>query len=129
MQFYADSRYGNIDMALGVSERGSIGSGLGEWVVQRLTAVYILIYIIVVLAVLSFSPVSSHADWLSLSSGLIFRISTLMFILSILAHAWLGLKSVFLDYVHSWRLRFVLLMLLATLLLGSAVWALLVIGI
>lgn len=116
-------------MALGVSERGSIGSGLGEWVVQRLTAVYILIYIIVVLAVLSFSPVSSHADWLSLSSGLIFRISTLMFILSILAHAWLGLKSVFLDYVHSWRLRFVLLMLLATLLLGSAVWALLVIGI
>ena len=128
MQLYADSRYGNIDMALGVSERGSIRSGLGEWVVQRLTAVYILIYIIVVLAVLSFSPVSSHADWLSLSSGLIFRISTLMFILSILAHAWLGLKSVFLDYVHSWRLRFVLLMLLATLLLGSAVWALLVIG-
>ena len=129
MQLYADSRYGNIDMALGVSERGSIRSGLGEWVMQRLTAVYILIYIIVILAVLSFSPVSSHADWLSLSSGLIFRVSTLMFILSILAHAWLGLKSVFLDYVHSWRLRFVLLMLLATLLLGSAVWALLVIGI
>ena len=129
MQCYADSRYGNIDMALGVSERGSIRSGLGEWVMQRLTAVYILIYIIVILAVLSFSPVSSHADWLSLSSGLIFRVSTLMFILSILAHAWLGLKSVFLDYVHSWRLRFVLLMLLATLLLGSAVWALLVIGI
>ncbi|MCK5359374.1 MAG: succinate dehydrogenase, hydrophobic membrane anchor protein [Gammaproteobacteria bacterium] len=128
MQFHTDSRYGNIDMALGVSERGSSRSGLGEWVVQRLTAVYILIYIIVALVVLSFSPVTNHAGWLSLSSGLIFQISTLMFIFSILAHAWLGLKSVFLDYVHSWRVRFVLLMLLATLLIGSAIWALLVVG-
>jgi succinate dehydrogenase membrane anchor subunit len=116
-------------MALGVSERGSIRSGLGEWVVQRLTAVYILIYIVVALIVFSLSPVSSYADWLSRSSSLIFQITTLMFIFSLLAHAWLGLKSVFLDYVHPWRLRFVLLMLLATLLLGSAVWALLIIGI
>ena len=31
-------------MAVGVSDRGSIRSGLGEWVVQRLTAVYLLVY-------------------------------------------------------------------------------------
>ena len=116
-------------MVLGVSERGSIRSGLGEWVVQRLSAVYILIYIIVALIVFSLSPVSSYTDWSSLSSGLMFQITTLMFILSLLAHAWLGLKSVFLDYVHPWRLRFILLMLLATLLIGSAVWALLVVRI
>ena len=116
-------------MALGISERGSIRSGLGEWVVQRLTAVYILIYIVFTLISLSLSPISSHADWLSLSSSMVFQISTLMFIFSLLAHSWLGLKSVFLDYVHPWRLRFVLLMLLATLLSGSAVWALLVVAI
>ena len=116
-------------MALGVSERGSLRSGLGEWVVQRLTAVYILIYIIIALIVFSLSPVSSYAEWLSLSGSLIFQITTLMLIFSLQVHAWLGLKSVFLDYVHPWRFRFVLLMLLATVLMGSAVWALLVIGI
>jgi succinate dehydrogenase / fumarate reductase membrane anchor subunit len=115
-------------MALGVSERGSLRSGLGEWVVQRLSAVYLLVYIVTAVVVFSLSPVSSHADWLSLSSSLIFQITSLLFIFSLLVHAWLGLKSVLLDYVHPWRLRFLLLTLLATLLIGSAVWALLVVG-
>ena len=116
-------------MAVGVSERGSIRSGLGEWVVQRLTAVYILIYIGIALIRLSLAPVSIHADWVLLSSSLFYQITTLMFIFSLLAHAWLGLKSVFLDYIHPWRLRFLLLMVLAVLLLGLGVWALLVVGI
>ncbi|HEC27606.1 MAG TPA: succinate dehydrogenase, hydrophobic membrane anchor protein [Gammaproteobacteria bacterium] len=114
-------------MALGMSERGSLHSGLGEWVVQRLTAVYMLFFIILALIRLSVSPVSSQSDWLLLSSGLLFQISLLLFIFSLLAHAWLGLKSVFLDYVHPWRLRFLLLMVVAVSLLAAGVWALLVV--
>lgn len=116
-------------MAVGVSERGSIRSGLGEWVVQRLTAVYILVYIIGATISFSFWPVSSYTDWVQLSSNLFYQISTLLLIFSLLAHAWLGLKSVFLDYIKPWRLRFLLHMVLATLLLGTGVWALLVIGV
>ncbi|GMR06041.1 MAG: hypothetical protein BMS9Abin25_0622 [Gammaproteobacteria bacterium] len=114
-------------MAVGMSERGSLHSGLGEWVVQRLTAVYMLLFIVIALIRLSVSPVSSQSDWLLLSSGLLFQISLLLFIFSLLAHAWLGLKSVFLDYVHPWRLRFLLLMVVAVLLLAAGVWALLVV--
>jgi succinate dehydrogenase / fumarate reductase membrane anchor subunit len=114
-------------MALGMSERGSLHSGLGEWVVQRLTAVYMLLFIVMALIRFSISPVSSQADWLLLSSGLLFQITLLLFIFSLLAHAWLGLKSVFLDYVHPWRLRFLLLTVVAVLLLAAGAWALLVI--
>jgi len=114
-------------MALGTSERGSLHSGLGEWVVQQLTAVYMLLFIVMALIRLSVSPVSSQSDWLLLSSSLLFQISLLLFIFSLLAHAWLGLKSVFLDYVHPWRLRFLLLMVVAVLLLAAGVWALLVV--
>jgi succinate dehydrogenase / fumarate reductase membrane anchor subunit len=64
-----------------------------------------------------------------LSSNLFYQISTLLFIFSLLAHAWLGLKSVFLDYIKPWRLRFLLQMVLTTVLLGIGVWALLVIGV
>ena len=116
-------------MAVGVSERGSIRSGLGEWAVQRLTAVYLLIYIIVAMIRFTAWPISSYTDWVQLSSNLFYQISTLLFIFSLLAHAWLGLKSVFLDYIKPWRLRFLLHMLLATVLLGTGVWALLVIGV
>ena len=114
-------------MAVGMSERGSLHSGLGEWVVQRLTAVYMLLFIVIALICFSISPVSSQADWLLLSSGLLFQIALLLFIFSLLAHAWLGLKSVFLDYVHPWRLRFLLLTVVAVLLLAAGTWALLVI--
>ena len=116
-------------MAVGVSERGSIRSGLGEWIVQRLTAVYLLVFIIVAVVRFTVWPISSYADWLQLSSSLFYKISTLLFIFSLLAHAWLGLKSVFLDYIKPWRMRFLLHMVLATVLLGIGVWALLVIGV
>jgi len=114
-------------MAVGMSKRGSLHSGLGEWVVQRLTAVYMLLFIVIALLRFSISPVSSHADWLLLSSGMLFQITLLLFIFSLLAHAWLGLKSVFLDYVHPWRLRFLLLTIIAVLLLATGAWALLVV--
>jgi len=114
-------------MAVGMSVRGSLHSGLGEWVVQRLTAVYMLFFIVTILISFSISPVSSEADWLSLSSGMLFQISLMLFIFSLLAHVWLGLKSVFLDYVHPWRLRFFLQMIVALLLLATGLWALLVV--
>ena len=114
-------------MAVSMSVRGSLHSGLGEWVVQRLTAVYMLLYIVIALTVLYISPITSHAGWLILSSGLLFQITLLLFIFSLLAHAWLGLKSVFLDYMHPWGLRFFLQMTAVILLLAAGVWALLVI--
>ncbi|MFW2440739.1 MAG: succinate dehydrogenase, hydrophobic membrane anchor protein [Arenicellales bacterium] len=114
-------------MAVSVSERGSLHSGLGEWVVQRLTAVYMLLYIVITLTGFYISPVSSHADWLSLSSGLLFQITLLLFIFSLLAHAWLGLNSVFLDYIHLWGLRFLLQIIVVATMLAAGLWALLVI--
>ena len=108
--------------------RGSAGAGLGEWVVQRVSAVYVLIFILWLSFSLSLNPITSHSDWLSFSSGNIFRVAALLFILSLLVHAWTGLKSVFLDYVHNWRLRFLLSMSLALVFAGLASWSLIVIG-
>lgn len=116
-------------MAVGVSERGSIRSGLGEWIIQRLTAVYLLLFIIIALVRFSLWPVSSYAEWELLSSNLFYKITTLLFVFSLLTHAWVGLKSVFLDYIKPWRARFLLHMIVATFLLGAGVWALLVIGV
>lgn len=115
-------------MGLDVSKRGSIRAGLGEWVVQRVTAVYMLGYIAASLAWILLSPVATHADWVSLSSGLVFKVTILLFVFSMLAHAWLGMKSVMLDYIKPWRLRFMLTMLLAMTLIAVAVWSVLVVG-
>lgn len=111
------------------TERGSrSGGGLGEWIIQRVSAVYVLLFTVWLGVSLSVSPVHSHADWVSFSSGYFFRAAAILFIVSLLMHAWTGLKSVFLDYVHNWRLRFVLLMTLALLFTGMLAWAIIVIG-
>ncbi|MEA1888196.1 MAG: succinate dehydrogenase, hydrophobic membrane anchor protein [Pseudomonadota bacterium] len=114
-------------MAVGMSERGSLHAGLGEWVIQRLTAVYMLLFIVITFLRLSILPISSQADWLLLSSSLFFQIGLLLFIFSMLAHAWLGLKSVLLDYIHPWRVRFLLQMIVALLFLATGLWAILVV--
>lgn len=103
--------------------RGSVHAGLGEWIVQRVSAIYLLIFIIGLSLRLLIVPVSNHEDWLVLSSSLLFRVTLLLFIVSLLAHAWIGLRSVMMDYVHPWRLRFFLLMLFAFVLIGMGAWA------
>lgn len=108
--------------------RGSSGAGLGEWIVQRVSAVYLLLFCVSLCIVLITSPIRSHADWLSLSSGSVFRVATILFIASLIIHAWTGLRSVFLDYVHNWRVRFFLMVVLALLFSGMFAWALIVIG-
>jgi succinate dehydrogenase / fumarate reductase membrane anchor subunit len=116
-----------MDMAVEMSERGSSHSGLTEWIIQRMTAIYMLLFIVYVFIRFTILPISSHADWQSLSSEVFFRIALLLFIFSVLAHAWLGIKSVMLDYIHPWYLRFSLLMLFAVLLMAMVIWSLMVI--
>lgn len=108
--------------------RGSSGAGLGEWIAQRVSAVYVFIFILWMTIDLSLNPITSHSDWQSLSSGYFFRVTALLFVVSLLVHAWTGLKSVFLDYVHNWRLRFLLVMTLALVFGGFTIWSFIVLG-
>jgi succinate dehydrogenase / fumarate reductase membrane anchor subunit len=116
-------------MGLTSQDRGSAGKGLGEWIVQRVSAVYILLFMLVLAIRLELDPLASHADWQLLSSGTLFRAAWLLFIISLLIHAWIGLKSVFLDYVHNWRIRFLLIMMLGLVFSGMVIWALVVVAV
>lgn len=115
-------------MGLNSQDRGSARKGLGEWIVQRVSAVYILLFILVLTIRLVLDPLASHADWQLLSSGVVFRVGWLLLIVGLLIHAWIGLKSVFLDYVHNWRIRFLLVMILGLAFSGLGIWALVVVA-
>ena len=108
--------------------RGSAGAGLGEWIIQRVSAVYALFFILWLSISLFLKPITSHGDWQSFSADNFFRVAALLFVASLLVHAWTGLKSVFLDYVNSWRMRFLLNMTLALVFGGIAIWSFIVLG-
>ena len=79
--------------------------GLGDWLLQRLTAVVMAAYTVVFVACLLVSPPSSYADWKALFSGTFFRLATTMFAAALLYHAWVGMRDILMDYLHATSVR------------------------
>ena len=85
-------------------ERQSHG-GLFDWIVQRCTAVIVGTYAVYLLIYLFVHPGLDYDTWHHLFSHTQMRIASIIVLLSILWHAWIGLWTVFTDYIKSKRLR------------------------
>lgn len=71
-------------------------SGLSDWLVQRVSAVILLAFF-VFLGVQLVTGVT-YAQWTALFAQTWMKIFTLLAMLSLAAHAWIGMWSVFTDY-------------------------------
>src|ERR1700756_6016026 len=90
-----------------VRQFGSARDGLSEWRLQRLTAIALIplsLYFVASVLWLATSDRITAAAWLS---SPVTALLVMLFVLAGLAHALVGLRSVFLDYVHT-RARLVL---------------------
>ncbi len=74
-------------------------SGLYDWLVQRVTAVVLALYTFFIVGFLIANPDLSYAQWSELFSHFWMRLFSLLALLSLAAHAWIGLWSVLTDYV------------------------------
>jgi succinate dehydrogenase / fumarate reductase membrane anchor subunit len=84
-----------------VRHLGSARDGLREWRLQRLTALALIplgLYFTASLLRLATSDRLTAAAWLS---SPVPALLVILFLLAGLAHMLIGLRSVFLDYVHS----------------------------
>jgi succinate dehydrogenase / fumarate reductase membrane anchor subunit len=97
-------------------------TGLRAWLVQRVTAVYMLAFIVLFLTRFAIAPPRSYDQWHEWMSGAAMIAATVLFFAALLTHAWVGLRDVVLDYVHVVALRAVLLPLLALGLVVLGTW-------
>lgn len=74
-------------------------SGLSNWMLQRVSALIMTAYLIFMVAYFFVNPSPSYDQWLSLHSSLAMRIFSLLTILSIATHAWIGVWCVLTDYI------------------------------
>jgi len=100
-------------------------SGLRAWLLQRISAVYIGLFILGLLAMLLIAPPHSFMDWREWLARPLVMVAFILFIVSVALHAWVGMRDVLIDYVHPLGWRVLALSLTAFYLLGSAIWALL----
>ena len=84
-----------MDMVTAVTSMGR--SGLYDWLMQRISAVILLAYFVFVACVLLGGV--DYASWKALHAQTWFRVFSLMALLSLAVHAWVGLWSVLTDYL------------------------------
>lgn len=82
-------------------------SGLYDWMMQRVTAVVLAAYTIFMLFYFMFNPGLDYTQWSALFDGTFMKIFTLLAMLSMVAHAWIGMWSVSTDYIKPTGIRFV----------------------
>jgi len=97
--------------------------GLRTWLLQRLSAVYMAIYSLVAISWLSINPPLDFPTWQAVFAHPLTNMFTQLFIFLLLAHAWVGVRDIFVDYVHHAPTRFILLLLVSTMQLMLAIWS------
>lgn len=103
--------------------------GLRDWVIQRASAIFMAAYSIVLILYFVLHPELSYAEWHNLFAMQFVKVFTILFIFLLMLHAWLGIWTVFTDYVKCFVIRtilnfFVLLMLFACFFWGiSILWS------
>jgi succinate dehydrogenase / fumarate reductase membrane anchor subunit len=102
---------------------GSAHRGLGEWLLQRLSALYLAGFTLWLVVRLAIAAPANYVTWKAWMATGGVRLAFAVFFLSVLVHAWVGTRSVFLDYLKPLWVRSVAQLLLAFGLLALAFWA------
>jgi len=97
--------------------------GLLDWLLQRLTAVVMAVYTVVVAASLLVHAPAGHEELRALFAGGVLRVATMLFLLALFYHAWVGVRDIVMDYVNSAALRLGLQTLVGVVLLAYAIWS------
>ena len=74
-------------------------NGVYDWLVQRISAVILLTYFIFLALYVGTNPELTYPQWQGLFSSIGMRAFTLLALLSLCAHAWIGMWTIFTDYL------------------------------
>lgn len=97
--------------------------GLRDWLVQRITALVMAIYALVIVAYLLVQPAFGYDTWSGLFSGNLMRTFSLLFLFSLFYHAWIGVRDIVMDYVKPASIRLVIHVLVILALILYAIWS------
>jgi succinate dehydrogenase / fumarate reductase membrane anchor subunit len=98
-------------------------TGLRAWIVQRLSAVYMLLFITFLLIHFLVDPPTSYLAWHDWILSRDVGVAASVFWLALLAHAWVGVRDVVMDYAHPIAVRVLVLAVVSLGLTGIGAWA------
>jgi len=97
--------------------------GLRDWLVQRVTAVVMASYSMLMFLVVLVQRPSHYGAWKSLFTSQPMRLASLLFLLSIFWHAWIGVRDILMDYVKPTGVRLAMQVGVVLLLAAYSLWS------
>jgi succinate dehydrogenase / fumarate reductase membrane anchor subunit len=97
--------------------------GLHMWLIQRFTAVYMVLFVLFMLGFYALRGPFDYQHWRLFMEMPITMTAWTLFFLSLLLHAWVGMRDAVMDYVTTFAIKIIVLGVLAIGLLVMAVWA------
>lgn len=76
-------------------------SGLYDWIIQRFSAIILAAYSLCILASFVANPQMDYASWSALFESNAMRFFSLITLLALCAHAWIGMWTISTDYITS----------------------------
>ncbi|MBE7939054.1 MULTISPECIES: succinate dehydrogenase, hydrophobic membrane anchor protein [Ramlibacter] len=108
------------------SKRIVVGAhyGLRDWLSQRVTAILMALFTLVVLAqvLLSRGPIG-YDKWAGIFAAQWMKVLTFAVIAALLWHVWVGMRDVFMDYIKPVAIRLAAQVFTIVWLVGCAGWA------
>jgi succinate dehydrogenase / fumarate reductase membrane anchor subunit len=106
-----------------VRSLGTTHRGVTEFLVQRVSSMYLGGFVIYAVIWFIRNPSLDYAAWSSYMDRGIIKLAWGLFFVSLLAHTWTGLRSVYMDYLHPTWLRFSAMAATALVLIALGLWS------
>jgi succinate dehydrogenase membrane anchor subunit len=97
--------------------------GLRDWLVQRVTAAVMALYTLLFVLVLAATRPTDYEAWTALFRGQVMKLATLLFLISLFLHAWVGMRDILMDYAKPLSVRLGLQIVAVVLLVAWAGWS------
>jgi len=107
------------------SKRVVVGAsyGMRDWLSQRVTAVLMALFTLILLVQLLLPGPLGYDRWAGIFSAQWMKLLTLVVVLALAWHAWVGMRDIWMDYVKPVGVRLGLQVLTIVWLLGCTAWA------
>jgi succinate dehydrogenase / fumarate reductase, membrane anchor subunit len=107
------------------SKRLVVGAhyGFRDWLAQRVTAVLMALFTLVLLVQVMFGAKLGYERWSAIFSSQWMKVLTFVVIVALLYHAWVGMRDVWMDYVKPVTMKLALQVFTLAWLVGCAGWA------
>ncbi|TFY96473.1 succinate dehydrogenase, hydrophobic membrane anchor protein [Ramlibacter rhizophilus] len=107
------------------SKRTVVGAhyGMRDWLSQRVTAVIMALFTVLVLAQVIFTrgPIG-YDTWAGIFASQWMKVLTFATVIALIYHVWVGMRDVLMDYVKPVGIRLALQIFVIVWLVGCAGW-------